>query len=52
MIPETSTENYLQAANITKSLINFVKVAYPDMVGAHGPMHLEELYEKDRKVCR
>lgn len=52
IIPETSMEHYLQAANTTKSLINFVKVAYPDMVGAHGPTYLEELYEKDRKVCR
>nr|XP_045581248.1 cytosolic carboxypeptidase 1-like [Procambarus clarkii]XP_045581249.1 cytosolic carboxypeptidase 1-like [Procambarus clarkii]XP_045581250.1 cytosolic carboxypeptidase 1-like [Procambarus clarkii] len=49
---EANAEHYLRASDSTKSLINFVKVTYPDMVGALGPVYLEELYEKDRKVCR
>ena len=51
-VSEASVERYLLASDTTRSLINFVKVAYPDMVGAQGSPHLEELYEKDRKVCR
>ncbi|XP_050730928.1 cytosolic carboxypeptidase 1-like isoform X2 [Eriocheir sinensis] len=49
---ESGTEHYLLASDTTRSLISFVKAAYPDLVGAQGPPHLEELYEKDRKVCR
>lgn len=45
-------EVYLQMSSRTRSLVRFVKVAYPDLVGARGPSHLEQLYEKDRKVCR
>ncbi|XP_069936225.1 cytosolic carboxypeptidase 1-like [Cherax quadricarinatus] len=50
--PKENREHYLQASNAPKSLINFVKVAYPDMVAAFGSCLLEKLYEKDRKVCR
>ena len=50
--PDTGTDYYLRASESTKSIISFVKVAYPDMVGARGPIYLEELYDKDRKVCR
>ncbi|XP_037776542.1 cytosolic carboxypeptidase 1-like [Penaeus monodon] len=52
VIPESHNERYIRASDCTRSIINFVKVAYPDMVGARGPNHLEELYEKDRRVCR
>ncbi|ROT85553.1 hypothetical protein C7M84_011899 [Penaeus vannamei] len=52
VIPESHNERYIRASDCTRSIINFVKVAYPDMVGARGPSHLEELYEKDRRVCR
>ncbi|KAK3852938.1 hypothetical protein Pcinc_040492 [Petrolisthes cinctipes] len=45
-------EVYLHMSSRTHSLVRFVKVAYPDLVGARGPTHLEQLYEKDRKVCR
>ncbi|KAG0714549.1 Cytosolic carboxypeptidase 1 [Chionoecetes opilio] len=51
-VSEATAERYLVASDATRSLISFVKVAYPDMVAAQGPAHLEELYEKDRKVCR
>ena len=47
-----NAEQYLLASDSTRTLIKFVKVAYPDMVGAQGSPQLEELYEKDRKVCR
>ncbi|XP_066949748.1 cytosolic carboxypeptidase 1-like isoform X2 [Macrobrachium rosenbergii] len=50
--PDAGTDYYLRASDSTKSIISFVKVAYPDMIGARGPMYLEELYDKDRKVCR
>lgn len=45
-------EVYLQMSSRTRTLVRFVKVAYPDLVGARGPAHLEQLYEKDRRVCR
>ncbi|XP_068215809.1 cytosolic carboxypeptidase 1-like isoform X2 [Palaemon carinicauda] len=50
--PDAGTDYYLRASDTTKSIISFVKVAYPDMICARGPIYLEELYDKDRKVCR
>lgn len=51
-VSAANVEQYLLASDTTRTLINFVKVAYPDMIGAEGSPQLEELYEKDRKVCR
>ncbi|CAL4105221.1 unnamed protein product, partial [Meganyctiphanes norvegica] len=51
-VQETRQEKYLRASDSTRSLLQFIKVAYPDLVGGQGPTYLEPLYDKDRKVCR
>ncbi|XP_023289641.1 cytosolic carboxypeptidase 4 isoform X2 [Orussus abietinus] len=43
---------YCLVASAVKSVIGFVKVAYPDLVGGRGSGKLEPLNRKDRKVCR
>ncbi|RXG59360.1 Cytosolic carboxypeptidase 1 [Armadillidium vulgare] len=46
------SEMYLQQSSSTKTFINFVKVAYPDMIMAEGPSALEPLYQKNSRVIR
>jgi hypothetical protein len=43
---------YTSIASKVISVIPFVKVAYPDMVGAESVQVPEPLYNKDRRVCR
>lgn len=43
---------YSSIASKVNSVIPFVKVAYPDMVGAESVQVPEPLYNKDRRVCR
>ncbi|XP_020296791.1 cytosolic carboxypeptidase 1-like isoform X2 [Pseudomyrmex gracilis] len=43
---------YCTVASRVRSIINFVKVAYPDMIGGDGLGKPEPLNAKDRKVCR
>lgn len=43
---------YCTVASRVRSIINFVKVAYPDMIGGDGLGKAEPLNAKDRKVCR
>ncbi|XP_059479470.1 cytosolic carboxypeptidase 1-like [Neocloeon triangulifer] len=43
---------YFSIASKVISVIPFVKVAYPDMVGAESVNVPEPLYTKDRRVCR
>jgi hypothetical protein len=43
---------YSSIASKVISVIPFVKVAYPDMVGAESVQVPEPLYNKDRRVCR
>nr|CAD7446171.1 unnamed protein product [Timema bartmani] len=43
---------YCAMASLVKSVLPFVKVAFPDMVGGHSADKLEPLNIKDRKVCR
>lgn len=43
---------YSIIASRTKSIIPFVKVAYPEMIGGEGSSRLEALNIKDRTVCR
>ncbi|XP_015606420.1 cytosolic carboxypeptidase 1 isoform X2 [Cephus cinctus] len=43
---------YCALASMVKSVINFVKVAYPDLIGGDSLGKLEPLNAKDRKVCR
>ncbi|XP_076065569.1 cytosolic carboxypeptidase 1-like isoform X3 [Oratosquilla oratoria] len=52
MQSENPSEMYIRSSMCTKSLLQFVKVSYPDMTGSCGPKALEPLYAKDRKVCR
>ncbi|XP_043591369.1 cytosolic carboxypeptidase 1-like isoform X1 [Bombus pyrosoma] len=43
---------YCVIASRVKSVIGFVKVAYPDLIGGDGLGKDEPLNNKDRKVCR
>ncbi|CAB3363491.1 Hypothetical predicted protein [Cloeon dipterum] len=43
---------YFSIASKVIPVIPFVKVAYPDMIGAEAVNAPEPLYTKDRKVCR
>ncbi|XP_066585231.1 cytosolic carboxypeptidase 1-like isoform X3 [Prorops nasuta] len=50
---DTSEQNcYCVTASKVKSIISFVKVAYPDLVGGDCIGKAEPLNSKDRKVCR
>lgn len=48
----TDQYTYCTVASRVKSVIDFVKVAYPDMIGGDGVGKGEPLNNKDRKVCR
>ncbi|XP_032686214.1 cytosolic carboxypeptidase 1-like isoform X3 [Odontomachus brunneus] len=43
---------YCVVASRVRSVIGFVKVAYPDWIGGDGSGKAEPLNTKDRKVCR
>ena len=43
---------YCQIASRVHSVLPFVKVAYPDMVGSGSTTQPEQLNLKDRKTCR
>nr|CAD7268716.1 unnamed protein product [Timema shepardi] len=43
---------YCAVAGCVRSVLPFVKVAFPDMVGGHSADKPEPLNIKDRKVCR
>ncbi|XP_011693107.1 PREDICTED: cytosolic carboxypeptidase 1-like isoform X2 [Wasmannia auropunctata] len=53
-IPANITDRhvYCAVANRVRSVIGFVKVAYPDLIGGDGLGKAEPLNTKDRKVCR
>jgi len=53
-IPKDSglQEVYAKVASRVNSVLPFVKMAYPDMMGGTGSGALEPLYVKDRRVCR
>jgi hypothetical protein len=53
-IPKDSglQEVYAKVASRVNSVLPFVKMAYPDMMGGNGSGALEPLYLKDRRVCR
>ncbi|XP_014480717.1 PREDICTED: cytosolic carboxypeptidase 1-like isoform X2 [Dinoponera quadriceps] len=48
----TDQEAYCAVASRVRSVIGFVKVAYPDWTGGDGCGKAEPLNTKDRKVCR
>ncbi|XP_071627062.1 cytosolic carboxypeptidase 1 isoform X2 [Temnothorax longispinosus] len=48
----TDPHAYCAVASRVRSVIGFVKVAYPDMIGGDGLGKAEPLNIKDRKVCR
>ncbi|XP_072752591.1 cytosolic carboxypeptidase 1 isoform X2 [Anoplolepis gracilipes] len=48
----TDQQAYCAVASKVKSVIGFVKVAYPDLIGGDGLGKAEPLNAKDRKVCR
>jgi len=48
----TDQQAYCIVANKVKSVIDFVKVAYPDLIGGDGARKVEPLNIKDGKVCR
>ncbi|KAL6427330.1 hypothetical protein ACFW04_008713 [Cataglyphis niger] len=48
----TDREAYCAVASKVRSIISFVKVAYPDLIGGDGLGKAEPLNTKDRKVCR
>ncbi|KAK2583820.1 hypothetical protein KPH14_009718 [Odynerus spinipes] len=48
----TDQHAYCMVASRVKSVINFVKVAYPDLIGGDASGRAEPLNNKDRKVCR
>ncbi|XP_054005382.1 cytosolic carboxypeptidase 1-like isoform X2 [Hylaeus anthracinus] len=48
----TDQQAYCVVASRVKSVISFVKVAYPDLVGGDGLGKEEPLHNKDRWVCR
>lgn len=43
---------YAKIAARVNSVIPFIKVAYPDMMGGNSSRTLEPLNVKDRRVCR
>lgn len=43
---------YAMIASEIRSVIPFVKIAYPDLIGGESVGKLEPLNVKDRKVCR
>ncbi|XP_012227413.1 cytosolic carboxypeptidase 1-like isoform X2 [Linepithema humile] len=43
---------YCAVASKVRSVIGFVKVAYPDLIGGDGSGRAEPLNTKDRKICR
>ncbi|XP_046827934.1 cytosolic carboxypeptidase 1-like isoform X2 [Vespa crabro] len=53
-ISSTTTDRhaYCLIASKVKSVISFVKVAYPDLIGGDSLGKPEPLNSKDRKVCR
>lgn len=48
----TDHHAYCAVASRVRSVIDFVKVAYPDLIGGDGLGKAEPLNIKDRKVCR
>lgn len=48
----TDQHAYCIVASTVKSVISFVKVAYPDLIGGDGLGIAAPLNSKDRKVCR
>lgn len=48
----TDRQAYCAVASKVRSVIGFVKVAYPDLIGGDGSGRAEPLNAKDRKVCR
>lgn len=48
----TDRHAYCAVASKVRSVIGFVKVAYPDLIGGDGLGKAEPLNTKDRKVCR
>ncbi|XP_018043707.1 PREDICTED: cytosolic carboxypeptidase 1-like [Atta colombica] len=48
----TDRQAYCVVASRVRSVIGFVKVAYPDLIGGDGLGKAEPLNTKDRKVCR
>lgn len=48
----TDRQAYCVIASRVKSVIGFVKVAYPDLIGGDGLGKDEPLNSKDRKICR
>ncbi|XP_031364979.1 cytosolic carboxypeptidase 1-like isoform X4 [Apis dorsata] len=48
----TDQQAYCVIASRVKSVIGFVKVAYPDLIGGDGLGKDEPLNSKDRRVCR
>lgn len=48
----TDRHAYCAVASRVRSVIGFVKVAYPDLIGGDGLGKAEPLNTKDRKVCR
>lgn len=53
-IPQNALEKtiYCICASRVRSVISFVKVAYPDLIGGCCRGNPEPLNDKDRKVCR
>jgi len=48
----TDRQAYCVVASRVRSVIGFVKVAYPDLIGGDSLGKAEPLNTKDRKVCR
>ncbi|XP_018402970.1 PREDICTED: cytosolic carboxypeptidase 1-like [Cyphomyrmex costatus] len=48
----TDRQAYCAVASRVRSVIGFIKVAYPDLIGGDGLGKVEPLNTKDRKVCR
>lgn len=48
----TDRQAYCAVASKVRSIIGFVKVAYPDLIGGDCLEKAEPLNTKDRKVCR
>jgi len=48
----TDRHAYCAVASKVRSVIGFVKVAYPDLIGGDGSGRAEPLNTKDRKICR
>lgn len=43
---------YAKVASRVNSILPFIKIAYPDMMGGDSSKDLEPLNVKDRRVCR